>query len=676
MRVSLPTTLVLLLAVGALLASAQVTDVDPEEFPYLTQELEDMIDWTKDPCDNFWEFACGGWINSNTLPGDKSSLTRSFTMIGDHNQEILKDVVTNSEHAKLNTFYESCMDTDALDNLGAKPVKSYLDRISQGTTDINSVMALAGEFALEGLPIFVNFGATQDSEVPDNTIAGFYQGGLGLPYPSLYTDPKSADTRKEYQSFLASLFEATGLTASVSSVMAKKAFALENKIAQFTLPNDQLVDPFKTYNPMSVSDFLKLSPLPWKTFFDAINVFPQGNVTLDVPRFYSNLTVALESSSSLWEAYFSANLLRAKSPLLSKEFREAHFNFYSKYIGGQQEPSPRWRQCIAATDSSLGELLGEYYAEVAFPGKSQTDAVSLLNGILEAMKTDINEISWMDSITRRRALTKLSLVTHQIGKPADPLTYESVYVSTSYFDNIVNSNKFQVSNDFARIDQPTDKSVWEMTADQVNAYYQPTLNLILFPAGILQQPFYNASFPIEMNVGGIGMVMGHELTHGFDNQGRLYNGDGKLTNWWEPATSKKFDEKVQCIIDQYSKFQPIPGVYVNGELTQGENVADNGGIHNAYRSANALIGDQWNAPSILNNPGKELTRGQLFFVSFAGGWCTVASDNYYKLHTATDPHSPPMFRVLGPLMNLEAFSQTYQCEVGSKMNPTDKCVVW
>jgi len=289
------------------------------------------------------------------------------------------------------------------------------------------------------------------------------------------------------------------------------------------------------------------------------------------------------------------------------------------------------------------------------------------------MNYDLSKLPWMDQTTRQRAYGKLGMVDHQIGSPKVPDNYPGVQIGVEFFANIQSAQSYAVAQRFGQIGMPTNKDNWQMTAPTVNAYYDPSLNMMVFPAGILQQPFFNHSFPPEMNVGGIGMVMGHELTHGFDNQGRLYDGSGKLIDWWEPQTEKAFEGKVKCVIDQYSKFQPIPGVFVNGKLTQGENIADMGGIKNAFRSVQVLLGNQITAPSIVTR----LSRGQLMFAAFAQGWCTVASDAYYRLRVATDPHSPPKFRVLGPLINLPAFSEAFTCKLGSKMNPTDgRCEVW
>jgi len=289
------------------------------------------------------------------------------------------------------------------------------------------------------------------------------------------------------------------------------------------------------------------------------------------------------------------------------------------------------------------------------------------------MKADISNIDWMDSTTRKRALVKLSMVTDMIGGPTNPKNYSTVDVKPSkFFDNVLRASTAAENYMLDQIERPSDKKQWGMTAPTVNAYYDPTRNQMVFPSGILQQPFFNVSFPMAMNAGGIGMVMGHELTHGFDNEGRDYDGTGTLIDWWLPQTSSKFDEKVQCVINQYSQFQPIPGVFINGKLTQGENIADMGGIKNSFNSFLKNAGSNANQPSIV--PG--LTNAQLFFVAYAQGWCEKVTDEYIRVQVQTDPHSPAQFRVLGPLINLPQFSDVFQCAVGTPMNPTHHCAVW
>jgi predicted metalloendopeptidase len=311
--------------------------------------------------------------------------------------------------------------------------------------------------------------------------------------------------------------------------------------------------------------------------------------------------------------------------------------------------------------------------KAAFTDEAKTMALDILHGIEDAMKDDLTNIDWMDPTTRQRALTKLSLITNMIGAPTNPKNYSNVDIkANTFFENMFNADKANIADQLSTIEKPSDKMAWGMSSPTVNAYYDPTRNQMVFPAGILQQPFFNMSFPTPMNAGGIGMIMGHELTHGFDNEGRDYDGTGKLVDWWLPETSAKFDKKVQCVIDQYSKFEILPHVFVNGKLTQGENIADMGGIKNSYHSFLKKMGAQALQPSIV--PG--LNNAQLFFVSYAQGWCEIATPQYYKTEVQTDPHSPAPFRVMGPLINLPQFADVFKCPQGSTMNPTSRCAVW
>jgi len=420
--------------------------------------------------------------------------------------------------------------------------------------------------------------------------------------------------------------------------------------------------------------FVALSPnLPWDQFFSVLavhNISMGENVTVTIKEFYGNLSQLVPTMQSSWQPYLRWQILRQRATLLSKPIRDEYFNFWNKILRGQNQPADRDSICIEALDSNLGELLGLYYVQIAFSGASQQEVESILSGIIGAMNTNLQTINWMDDTTRQRALEKLTKVTHLIGSPSDPDTYKDLDIGNQHFDNVQAAISRAYLAQLQSIGGKADKFEWEMTPPTVNAYYDPEKNQMVFPAGILQDPFFNDQFPDCMNYGGIGMVQGHELTHGFDNQGRDYDGDGVLEDWWLPQTSEKFDAKVQCMINQYSNFQIIPGVFVNGQLTQGENIADNGGIGNAFRAYRALVGDQvLNSPSIVSN----LTNAQLFFVAFGQTWCEKATDDYYRVAVQTDPHSPAPFRILGPLMNFPSFAQTFSCPAGSYMNPQDPC---
>jgi len=373
------------------------------------------------------------------------------------------------------------------------------------------------------------------------------------------------------------------------------------------------------------------------------------------------------------QAYLLWSVLHQSATLLSDNFLNTTFAFFGTILRGQKQMSPRWETCISAVDSTVGELLGALYVQVAFSGSSVQNARTMVEGIEAAMNSDISGLPWMDPTTRARALQKLSLVTNQIGFPQNPSNYSALILSpTTYFTNTIGAQSYEFIKQVQGIGQPADKQKWGMTADTVNAYYDPTRNQMVFPAGILQNPYFNASHPDALNYGGAGVIMGHELTHGFDNQGKDYNGQGVLEDWWLPATNQQFNAKAQCIIDQFSKFQVLPGLFLNGKLTQGENIADCGGVKNSFNSFLKKAGPSANKPSVV----PILTNAQLFFVGYAQGWCAVASDAYLRVQVATDPHSTARYRVIGPLINLDQFADLFSCPVGSFMNPQVRCPVW
>jgi len=640
--------------------------------PVALEVLKNM-DFAVDPCNDFYHYACGNWIKNTTLPPSKPALFRSFSEIQDRNQEALLQVVQSPSNPKLNNFYSTCMNVDAINARGAAPMIKYdLSLVSQ-VQDAPSLFQVLGQLYLKGIFPFFRFASTIDSGDPTRVIGAFDQGGLGLPYPAMYYEESSATIREEYLAHLTTMF--TLIQDTYPAASAKMVMDMETEIAIFSTPSDELTDPFTTYNPMSLAEFKQLTPdLPWEFFFMTLNLTDtvMSTVTLSVPTFFGNLSGRISLSETSWIPYLRWNIIRSRAALLDDAFRTEHFNFFSKILRGQKSPAPLWRQCIAWTDSSLGELLGKEFVKLTFPGTSEIAAEDALTDILAAMKNDLDTITWMDTKTRDLAIQKLELVSHLIGQPTDPDNYTGVIVSTGFFENIESATSYAILKDLSYIGGPssTIKNAWGMTPSTVNAYYDPTKNQMVFPAGIMQPPFFSRVFPVEMNLGGIGMVMGHELTHGFDNQGRLYNGQGKLTNWWSTATNTQFEDRVDCVINQYSGFEVLPGIYINGKLTQGENIADMGGIKNAFMALKTLI--DINQISIVS----PLTRGQLFFVGFAQSWCAVESDAYVKLQVKTDPHSPAQFRVLGPLMDFPEFATLWGCPVGSKMNPAKRCEVW
>eukprot|EP01124_Arcella_intermedia_P027790 TRINITY_DN550_c0_g1_i1.p1 TRINITY_DN550_c0_g1~~TRINITY_DN550_c0_g1_i1.p1 ORF type:complete len:663 (-),score=90.37 TRINITY_DN550_c0_g1_i1:46-2034(-) len=641
--------------------------------PNIAKTVLSLIDFGVSPCDDFFHFACGNWINQTIIPPDRSIVSRSFTTIEVNNKAILLQILNSGEDSKLTKLYNSCLNMSSINAAGWQPLVADLASVAT-ITDLTTLFEALVYMNIRGLDPFFTFGPVVDAGDPLHNIAQFDQGGLGLPYPALYTgtDPDTQKIQQEYQNLMQTIFSFIGAIDPVTST--KLAYSIEDAIARFTINGDQLTNPFTTYNKMSSNQFILNYPVfgPYFTKMQEVLNLNLNAVTVTVPSFFGNLTALLDNANEIaLQNYLMWNILRARAPLLSSPFRDAYFDFFGRILSGQQQQVPLTEQCVDAVDSSLGELLGSYFNAIAFPGQSKQSALSILDGIVSAMNFDINNITWMDSVTQQKALTKLSMVTHLIGAPDQPDNYDDVNITSDYFQNRMDATVYGRVKSYRKVGQNTDKTEFDMTAPTVNAYYDPSRNQMVFPSGILQQPFFNVSYPNAMNYGGIGLVMGHELTHGFDNQGRLYDGNGLLTNWWSDATNQKFNDKVQCVIDQYSKFEILPGVFVNGELTQGENIADMGGIKNAFHAYSQV--EDINGPSIVSG----FTNGQLFFLSFGQTWCQKATDEHWRVSTQTDPHSPGIFRVLGPLMNLPAFADVWSCPAGSRMNnPATRCQVW
>eukprot|EP01112_Ceratiomyxa_fruticulosa_P003327 TRINITY_DN1369_c0_g1_i3.p1 TRINITY_DN1369_c0_g1~~TRINITY_DN1369_c0_g1_i3.p1 ORF type:complete len:489 (+),score=90.78 TRINITY_DN1369_c0_g1_i3:549-2015(+) len=450
--------------------------------------------------------------------------------------------------------------------------------------------------------------------------------------------------------------------------------AFETSIASlFGFPST----PFQQYNFMNLTQVENLMPeLKFFLYFDYLTSLGAKleNFTADVPQFYQGFSSLLSNTSvQTLKNYFLWQTVHTFAPYLSSGFVSEDFYFFSTILDGQLEMSPRWENCIQYTDQALGEVLGQYFVDLRFSGDSFDLATDMIESIEAAMKADLQEVVWMDDTTRAAALVKLSMVENQIGSPKTPLNYTGLNIGDVFFENIFLSNYWFSTFSYKQIGFPSNKNLWEMTPDTINAYYDDTKNQMVFPAGILQSPYFNASFPKSMIYGGAGVIMGHELTHGFDNSGKDYNGNGKLTNWWLPATEAKFNSLATCVIEQYSTFEILPGLNVNGNMTLPENIADMGGTKNSFNALASILGQSGlNQQSIV--PG--FNNAQLFFIAYAQGWCSIETPEYMRLSAATDPHSPPRYRVLGPLINHPYFASTFSCPVGSYMNPTNKCAIW
>ncbi|MCU1259304.1 MAG: family peptidase [Bryobacterales bacterium] len=637
-------------------------------------------------CDNFYQYACGTWRKNNPIPADRARWSR-FAELQERNlaieHEILEKaaVVSPARTAveqKIGDYYASCMDQAAIDAKGVKPIEPMLTLITGASSKqelLNSVVRLHQQ----GVRVLFSFGVRPDAKNASNQIASVDQGGIGLPDRDYYTktDPRSAALRTKYEQHVRAMFDllakAEGRPEAKSAAEEKAVMNVETALANASLTRVQRRNPDNTYHIMTVDALAALDPdFTWKQYLTSVGIPPIKTLNVSVPEFMKSLNAVIDNTSlDDLKAYFVWHVLSANADLLTKAFQEEEFNFTGKTLSGTKEMQPRWKRCVESTDRALGEALGQKFVEVAFSGPSKTKALQLVGEIEKEMAQDIKNAAWMTPATKDQAYTKLQLVSNKIGYPDKWRDYGSVsVVRGDYFGDSKRVREFDLRRNLDKLGKPVDKSEWGMTPPTVNAYYSPPQNNINFPAGILQPPFYNPKADDAVNYGAIGVVIGHELTHGFDDQGRRFDGNGNLRDWWTAEDGKNFETRAGCIAQEYSSFSPVEGVNLNGRLTLGENSADNGGIHLAYMALMDSLGGK-----VL--PKKDgFTQQQEFFLGYAQIWCENRTEEASRMAAQTDPHSPGEFRVNGVLRNLPEFREAFSCKVGDKMISTDPCRVW
>ncbi len=639
------------------------------------------IDKSADPCQNFYQYACGSWIRTNPVPPQYSRWSR-FNELQNHNQEVLRTILEDSaKHQdrspidqKIGAFYAACMDEAAVDKAGDDPVKPGIERIRS----LPDKSALPGEVARlqnQGVSVFFGLRSGPDPDNSKMTIADVDQSGLGLPDKSYYIGAKDEKTRLEYVHHISQMLQLIGEQPAEADARATAILAIETELANASLDRVARRDPNLTHHKMSTAALQALTPdFNFKTYFSDRGAPSFDSLNVAVPDFFKSLNKTLTSSNlDDLKSYLIWHYISAYAPDLSKPFVDANFDFYQRYLTGTKELQPRWKRCVISTDSALGEALGQKYVEKAFAGQSKEKTQQLVSIIEQQMETDIKSLSWMSEATKQQALTKLKGVTNKIGYPAKWRDYSSVSISDNELvADVRNAREFEIHRNLNKISKPVDRSEFGMTPPTVNAYYSPMQNNINFPAGILQPPFYKSTSDMAGNFGGIGAVIGHELTHGFDDQGRQYDADGNLRDWWQKQDADEFKQRAACIANEYSQFKPVPDANVNGRLTLGENGADNAGIRLAYM---ALLGGIENG-SVDKAKLDGYTPEQRFFLGYAQIWCENVRPEYSRNSVRTDPHSPGQFRVIGVLQNVPEFGKAFGCSVGQPMSPANGCRVW
>jgi len=635
------------------------------------------MDTTVNPCQNFYQYACGAWRKNNPVPADQSRWGR-FNELADRNLAIEREILEKAGHTQIGDYYAACMDEATIERKGIEPIVPMLKQIDA----LSSKSELAGEIVRlhdAGVRALFGFRVAPDDKKADTEIAHVDQGGLGLPDRDYYlkTDPHSVELRKQYEEHLHAMFtllaKAEGSTHADPEAETHAVMEIETALAQASLDRVKRRNPDNTYHKMTVGELALLTPdFAWKQYISTIGIPPVESLNVAVPDFMKALDgIIAKTSLADIKTYLRWHALRSSADLLPRAFEDEQFRFNEHILRGTQQPPPRWKRCVRSTDRALGEALGQEFVKVAFKGASKEKALQLVGEIEDEMRKDIESTNWMTPATKEQALAKLRAVANKIGYPDKWRDYSSVKIARDdYFGDELRAVEFEIQRNFHKIGKPVDKAEWNMTPPTVNANYSSSMNNINFPAGILQPPFYSPKASDAVNYGGIGVVIGHELTHGFDDQGRKFDGEGNLRDWWTAEDAKGFEARADCIANEYSGFSPVADVKLNGRLTLGENAADNGGIHLAYMALMDSLANR-----VLEKKDG-FTPQQQFFLGFAQIWCENSTEESSRVRAATDPHSPGQFRTNGTVQNMPEFGEAFSCKVGDPMVSAEPCRVW
>jgi putative endopeptidase len=681
MKVAWPIGALVFVAGG--LAQAQSNAVPSE--PKAPQMFDlTAIDKTADPCTDFYQYACGNWQKNNPIPPDQARWGE-FTELRERNDWLLyRELETAAApnpkrtplEQKYGDFYAACMDTKLADEKGVKALQPTLDTIN-GLSDKKQLAALLATLEIkDGTSGIFSFGVGQDQKDSNQQIAQAGQGGIGLPDRDYYLldTPREKKIREDYVAHMSKMFQLAGDSPEKAAAEAQTVMAIETALAQDSMSRTDRRDPAKRYHIMTLAELEKLTPdFAWQSYLQGIGMGAFETLNVSYPQFFTAMNGLIGAQSlEAWKSYLRWRALNDAASWLSDPFVQENFKFYGAELQGQQEMTPRWKRCTRATDGALGEAVGQDWVKQYFGPEKKANMLQLVTALEAALHQDIEQLPWMSDDTKKKALEKLALIRNKIGYPEHWRDYSTLEVKRDdLLGNMARAAVFEDRRNLNKLGKPVDETEWLMTPPTVNAYYMPSMNDINFPAGILQPPFYDFSKDAAVNFGGIGVVIGHEMTHGFDDQGSKYDGHGNVVEWQTPTDRAAFTERTDCEVKEYGSFETVPGVKLNGRLTLGENTADNGGLRIAYLALMNTMAKEA-APHEIDG----YTPAQRYFLAFGQVWCENVREQSARNSALTDPHSPGRWRVNGAVQNFDEFGKAFSCKKGSPMYPENSCRVW
>lgn len=640
------------------------------------------LDKTCKPCDDFYQFAMGGWMKSNPIPAEYSTWG-TFTELSEKNQEAMRAVLEAAEKSsaapgsneqKIGDLYASCIDTASIDAAGSKPIEGTLAEIA-ALRDPSQLQPEIAKLQNQGIGVVFRFSSGQDLDDSTKVIGIASQGGLGLPDRDYYLreDAKSKQLRTDYAQHVAKMFQLAGDAPEQSATEAQTVMDLEGSLAKVSMTRVQLRDPHARWHKMPVAKLRDLTPdWSWEAYFREIGAPAMTEINVSQPDFFKDVNRQLTATPLAdWKVYLRWHVLHAYAAELSEPFVQENFAFYGQKLSGAKEIQPRWKRCVQTVNRDLGEALGQLYVEKYFPPEAKARAKEMVHNLTTALHEDIPTLSWMGPETKKAAIEKLEAFGVKIGYPDKWRDYAKLNIERSgYLANVRRSGEFDQAFELSKIGKPVDRTEWGMTPPTVNAYYRSTMNEIVFPAGILQPPFYDPKADDAVNYGGMGAVIGHEITHGFDDSGSQFDAQGNLRNWWTPEDRKNFDQRATCVQQQFDSYEVEPGLHENGKLVLGESIADLGGLAISYAAYEKSL----EGKARQNIDG--FTPEQRFFLGWAQVWGANVRPEYARLLANTNPHPLPRFRANGPLSNMEAFAKAFGCKRGDAMIREKACRIW